>query len=167
MYPHFQLIMDKFKTQEDEQQINLSDIPILGGPEDPTYSQQEIDQEEYLTGDQRVERAMASENPQASDEIIRNMMRNNDPEDIEYPQDLRGIKKPKSLNKKKGEKDKTISTPGYQAPIQISPNAVEIDPDMQDQAENQYLAPVRIDLEMEVNISQDQSEMENTDDLDY
>ena len=94
-------------------------------------------------------------------------MRNDDPEDMEYPQDLRGIKKPKSFNKKKGEKDRRISTPGYQAPIQISPNDVEIDPDMQDQAENQYLAPVRIDPEMEVNISQDQSEMEDTDDPDY
>ena len=67
MYPHFQLIMDKFKTQEDGEQIDFSDIPILEGPEDPTYSQQESSQEEYLTGDQRVERAMASEDPQGSD----------------------------------------------------------------------------------------------------
>ena len=38
---------------------------------------------------------------------------------------------------------------------------------MQDQEENQYQPPVQIDPEMEVNISQDQSEMENTDDPDY
>ena len=44
---------------------------------------------------------------------------------------------------------------------------MEIDLETQDQDENQYLAPVRIDPEMETNISQDQSAVEDTNDPDY
>ena len=108
VYPHFQLIMDNFKTQGEGDQI---DMPTLEGPEDPPDFHQELSQDELLTGDQRVERALASEDPQGPDKIIKDLMRNNNPEEIEYPQDLRGIRKPKSFNKKKEEKDKQIYTP--------------------------------------------------------
>ena len=59
-----------------------------------------------ITGDQRVENARASDHPHTSDEILRTMMGNTNPEVIEIPQDLRHIKKPKSFNKRKDKKDK-------------------------------------------------------------
>ena len=82
-------------------------------------------------------------------------MRNN-PEQLEYPQDLRGIKRPKSFNKKKGDKNRKISTPGYQEPIRISPDDVIIHPTMQDR--NQDKQPEEIDSAMEMDISQDQDQ---------
>ena len=121
MYPHFKLLVDKLKSQDEEQQVDLSEIPILEDQEGHTYSQQEYDreQEEVITGDQRVENAMASENPHTSDIIIRAMMENATPESIDIPQDLRNIKKPKSFNKRKDKKDKGKFAPEYQAPILI------------------------------------------------
>ena len=40
MYPHFKLLVDKFKSQENEQQVDLSEIPILEDQESHTYSQE-------------------------------------------------------------------------------------------------------------------------------
>ena len=148
VYPHFQLIMDNFKKQDEEDQM---DIPNLEGPEET----QELHQEDLLTGDQRVEKALAVDDPQGADKIIRDLMRKN-PEHIEHPQDLRGTKRPKSFNKKKGDKNIKTSTPGYQEPIRISPDKVIIHPAIQDC--NQDQQPEEIDSAMEMNISQDQGQ---------
>ena len=119
MYPQFKLIIDKFK--ENDQEVDFSEIPILEDQESNTYSQQEYEkeQETIITGDQRVEGARTSEHHHTSDEILRTMMENTNPEIIEAPQDLRYIKKPKSFNKRKDKKYKLKSAPEYQAQIRI------------------------------------------------
>ena len=95
LYPKFRLHLDKFKSQNP--QIDITD---------DSQDQAEDDQETTLTGDQRITRAMESDNPQGADAIIRRMIENINPEDIEFPADLRNIKKPKSFNKKKETKKK-------------------------------------------------------------
>ena len=108
MYPQFKLIVDKFKSQEDNQQEDVSDLPILEDQEHHTYSQQEYEKEhdEIITGDQRIQNAVASESPHTTDNIIRTMMENTTPEIIEIPQDLRHIKNPNPSTRGKIKKTK-------------------------------------------------------------
>ena len=56
---------------------------------------------------------MESNIPHGTDATIKTMMQNTSPDHIEFPTDLREIKKPKSYNKRKGEKDNKKATPGY------------------------------------------------------
>ena len=72
-----------------------------------------------MTGDQRVTSAMESNNPQDTDILIRTMMDNGTPEEVDFPADLRNIKKPKSFNKRKGDKSGKKSAPEYREPIRI------------------------------------------------
>ena len=57
--------------------------------------------------------------PSSTDEIIRKMVANVSNETINFPTDLRDIQKPKSFNKKKGNKKDKISAPEYRQPIPI------------------------------------------------
>ena len=92
-----------------------------------------------------------------------NMLQNNPPEEIVIPADLRNIPKPKSFNKRKDKNDKKKAAPEYHAPQRIqrevSPNA--------ESDENRYLAPVRIQPEMEISERQEQEVDDSTDDPDY
>ena len=64
---------------------------------------------------------MENNNPSGADALIRKMVENVSHEDIDFPTDLRNIPKPKSFNKKKGNKEVKISAPEYREPIPIQP----------------------------------------------
>ena len=72
------------------------------------------------------------------------------PENIEFPADLRNIKRPKSFNKKKGKKDKQITTPEYNAPVQIPQQSTQMEMDAGPDQENQYQAPIWVEPDIVV-----------------
>merc|ERR1712208_276224 len=112
LYPKFRLQLDKFKDQNPN--IDITEIP-----DETSQDQADINPSQELTGDQRVNRAMDNNIPSGTDEIIRKMVTNVSNETIDFPPDLRDIQKPKSFNKKKGNKTAKISAPGYRQPIPI------------------------------------------------
>merc|ERR1712089_25469 len=93
LYPKFRLQLEKFKNQNPH--IDITEVP-----DDYSQDQANDDHPQDLTGDQRVDRAMANENPSGADELIRKMVENVSHENIDFPADLRRIPKPKSFNKK-------------------------------------------------------------------
>merc|ERR1712115_280036 len=112
LYPKFRLQLDKFKDQN-------PNIDITEVPDETIQDQADINHSKELTGDQRVDRAMENNVPSGADEIIRKMVANVSNETINFPTDLRDIQKPKSFNKKKGNKKGKISAPEYRQPIPI------------------------------------------------
>merc|ERR1712089_33121 len=106
LYPKFRLQLDKFKDQNPN--IDITEIP-----DETSQDQADINHSQELTGDQRVNRAMDNNIPSDTDVIIRKMVANVSNETINFPPDLRDIQKPKSFNKKKGNKKDKISAPGY------------------------------------------------------
>ena len=139
-------MLDNFKKQDEQQQMDISQIPIIETGDNASADQQPEElQDQSETGDQMIQQAMETEHSQGVDATLRSMMRDKTPENIEFPADLRDIKRPKSFNKKKGIKDKKISAPEYNAPIQIQQDSasmeIDVDPELQDQ-ENQYQAPI-------------------------
>ena len=125
MYPQFKLLVDTFKDQEQDQKPNhdleFADIPTLESQDSQTYSQQEYDKqhEQQIHGDQRIEQARLSSQPNAAEEVIRSMLDNISPEEMDMLHDLRHIQKPKSFNKKKDKNNKRKSAPEYHAPHRI------------------------------------------------
>merc|ERR1712080_424325 len=104
LYPKFRLLLDKFKNQNRQQQMDLSEIPILQDQE--SNPQEATDNEStFQTGNERITKAMESNIPHGTDATIKTMMQNTSPDYIEFPTDLREIKKTKSYKKRKGEKD--------------------------------------------------------------
>ena len=169
MYPQFKLILDKFNNTDQSHNTDhnreFEDLPPLEEMDTTTYSQQEYEQEQgnTMTGDQVLEHARITVHPTPTEEMLRNMLQNNPPEEIVIPADLRHIPKPKSFNKRKNKNDKKKGAPEYHAPQRIqrevSPNA--------ESDENRYLAPIRIQPEMEISERQEQEVDDSTDDPDY
>ena len=121
LYPKFKLLLDKFKNQNKQKQMDLSELPIQ--PEQEPNSQIPLEEDECQTGSERITKAMKSNISHGTDATIRSMMQNTNPENIEFPTDLRDIKKPKSYNKKKGDNTDRKATLGYKEPIQIQETA--------------------------------------------
>ena len=88
-------------------------------PDETIQDKSDIDHPLELTGDQRVDKAMENNVPSGADEIIRKMVVNVSNENINFPTDLRDIQKPKSFNKKKGNKKDKISAHEYRQPVPI------------------------------------------------
>merc|ERR1712041_39062 len=101
LYPKFRLQLDKFKDQN-------PNVDITDDTDKNSIHSQQIQEP---TGDQRVERAMKSNNQNNTDEIIRQMISNIRKEPINFPPNLTDIKRPRSYNKKKDSKRDKISTP--------------------------------------------------------
>merc|ERR1712115_461387 len=95
--------LDKFKDQN-------PNIDITDEHDENSIHSQHMQEP---TGDQRVERAMESNNQNSTDEIIRQMISNIRKEPINFPPNLTDIQRPKSYNKKKDSKRGKISTPIY------------------------------------------------------
>merc|ERR1712177_39932 len=91
LYPKFRLQLDKFKEQNPN--IDITEVP--------DENSQHTQHTQEPTGDQRVERAMESNNQNSTDEIIKQMVSNVSKETINFPANLTDIHKPKSFNKKK------------------------------------------------------------------
>ena len=133
LYPKFKLLLDKFKDQSKQEQMDLSELPIQ--PEKQPISQTPLEENEYQTGSERVAKAMRSNNSQGTDATIRNMMQNTHTESIDFPADLRDIRKPKSYNKRKGDNTKKTKS-GYKEPIQIQ--------EMAEDNGELYKAPIQV-----------------------
>merc|ERR1712240_363356 len=88
---------------------------------DLNQDQEDDDHPPDLTGDQRVDRAIENNNPSGADVLLRKMVENVNPEDVDFPTDLRNIPKPKSFNKRKDKKEENKSAPEYKEPVQIQP----------------------------------------------
>ena len=110
LYPKFRLHLDNFKTQN-------PDVDITDVPEDSQQTQEDDDLPQDLTGDQRISRAMESNNSSETDVLLRRIMETEHSENVEFPTDLRDISKPKSFNKRKDRKDEKKSNPEYKEPI--------------------------------------------------
>merc|ERR1712163_50425 len=125
--PKFRLQLDKFKDQN-------PNVDITDETDENSIHSQHMQEP---TGDQRVERAMKSNNQNNTDEIIRQMISNIRKEPINFPPNLTDIKKPKSYNKKKDSKRGKISTPRYNQPLAIEhvvdSTEITIDPPVENQ----------------------------------
>merc|ERR1711955_59006 len=110
LYPKFRLQLDNFKTQNPN--VDITDVL-----EDSRQTQEDDNHPLDLTGDQRMNRAIESNDPSETDVLLRKMMETEHSEDVEFPADLRDISKPKSFNKRKDKKDEKKSNPEYKEPV--------------------------------------------------
>merc|ERR1712243_179330 len=100
----------------------------------------------YLTGDQRVDRAIENNDLSGADVLLRRIIENEHSEDIDFPADLRDISKPKSFNKRKDKKKEKKSTPEFKEPVRIQPpEESRTDPEVEDQLV--YEEPIQIQPE--------------------
>merc|ERR1712240_671198 len=101
---------------------------------DLNQDQEDDDYPPDLTGDQRVDKAIETNNPSGADILLRRMVENVNPEDVDFPADLRNIPKPKSFNKRKDRKEEKKSAPEYKEPVQIQPpEESRTDPEVENQ----------------------------------
>ena len=61
---------------------------------------------------------MGEDNPVGTDETIKKMLQNITPENVDFPSDLRNIKRPRSYNKRKNDNTQRQKS-GYEEPVQI------------------------------------------------
>ena len=158
LYPKFRLHLDKFKSQNP--QVDITDVP-----DDNSQDQIEEDYLPDLTGDQRIAKTMDADSPQGTDALIRRMVENVSPENIDFPTDLRNIQKPKSFNKRKGDKKEKKSAPEYKAPVRIQlPEELRND-SINLEVENQqvYEEPIQIQPEILENSGIQQSAETHSD----
>merc|ERR1712112_621954 len=140
LYPKFRLHLDNFKTQN-------PDVDITDVPEDSQQTQEDDDLPLDLTGDQRISRAMESNNSSETDVLLRKIMETEHSEDVEFPTDLRDISKPKYFNKRKDKKDEKKSNPEYKEPVRIQlREESQTDPKVEDQPV--YEEPIQIQPEI-------------------
>ena len=137
LYPKFRLILDKFKTQNN----NAPEIPILVENEADITQEETVEQ---TTGNERISKAMETSTPTETDTTIRKMMQNKKPEKIIFPTDLRDIRKPKSYNKKRENNKKPASE--YKEPTIVLKQIEYIPPNL-DQPEEEYTTPSQVQPE--------------------
>merc|ERR1712208_11786 len=127
LYPKFRLQLDKFKDQN-------PNIDITDDTENDSIQSQH---KQGPTGDQRVEKALTSNDKNDTDDIIRHMISKVRKEPIQFPPNLTEIKRPKSFNKRKDPKRDKISTPRYNQPLAIEhvedSTEINIDPPVENQ----------------------------------
>merc|ERR1712240_37303 len=140
LYPKFRLQLDKFKSQNPS--VDITEVP-----DDSSQDQEDDDHLSDLTGDQRVDKAIANNNPSGADVLLRKIIENVNSEDVDFPADLRNISKPKSFNKRKDKKEEKKSTPEYKEPVQIQPpEESRTNPEVEDQ--QVYKEPIQIQPEI-------------------
>ena len=140
LYPKFRLQLDNFKTQNPN--VDITDVL-----EDSQQTQEDDDHPLDLTGDQRINRAIESNNSSETDVLLRKIMETEHSEDVEFPTDLRDISKPKSFNKRKDRKDEKKSNPEYKEPIRVQlPEESQTEPDVENQPV--YEEPIQIQPEI-------------------
>ena len=110
LYPKFRLRLDKFSNETDTVNENIPN------QQDDTVNITETD--DSPSGNERIREALESNNPSRTDKIIRKMIQNNKPQDIEIPPNLRGIKRPRSYNKRNDE-NRDKRRPRYEEPVSI------------------------------------------------
>merc|ERR1712002_374299 len=114
LYPKFRLLLDKFKDGTNIPQMDLS------AQQDNTSTLQDTDEgNDYQTGNERVTKAMESNALHGTDATIRKIVQYTTPDNIEFPADLREIKKPRSYNKRKRDDMEKRTKTGYVEPIQV------------------------------------------------
>ena len=151
LYPKFRLHLDNFKTQN-------PDVDLTETPENPQQAQENDEIPQDLTGDQRVDRAMGSNNSNGTDVLLRRIMESGHPERIEYPTDLRGIQRPKSFNKRKDKTEEKKSGSEYREPIRVQ--GVEAEPNNHNQ--QVYEEPMHIQPEAP-NVPEDPTPMDTNE----
>ena len=114
LYPKFRLSLDKFKDN-----TNIPQVELPTQQDNVSTLQDTNEENEYQTGNERVTKAMESSASHGTDATIRKIVQYTTPEDIEFPADLREIKKPRSYNKRKRDNMEKRTKPGYVEPIQV------------------------------------------------
>merc|ERR1712002_1057250 len=92
----------------------------LSTQQDNTSTPQDADEgNDYQTGNHRVTKAMESNASHGTDATIRKIVQYTTPENIEFPADLRKVKKPRAYNKRKRDDMEKRTKTGYIEPIQV------------------------------------------------
>merc|ERR1712240_458567 len=140
LYPKFRLQLDNFKAQNPN--VDITDVL-----DDSNQDQENDDHPLDLTGDQRVNRAIESNDPNGTDVLLRRIMETEHSENVEFPTELRDISKPKSFNKRKDRKDEKKSSPEYKEPIRVQ---VPVESQTEPDSENQPVYKETIKIQPEI-----------------
>merc|ERR1711873_40901 len=82
LYPKFRPQLDKFKSQNPR--VDITEVP-----DDLNQDQEDDDHPPDLTGDQRVDKAIETNNLSGADILLRRMVENVNPENVDFPAALK------------------------------------------------------------------------------